>query len=658
MTKIIQTYWLPQKQDNAFLNTGGFTCPEIHYMSWAFSCLQLSKFYPEVELHTNKAGKEILIDILGLPYTKVHLSLESEFINNLLPSMWAYSKIHTYSLQTEPFLHVDGDVFIWKAFNEELMQSPLIAQNIEENLKVYEHCFKTIEEGIHFIPEWLKNKEQDIRAYNAGIIGGSNILFFKKYTELAFEFYEKNKSQFTSLIDTNKHIHIIPEQYLFYHLSNKMDIQVMLQDEKKVDSEVGSFSQFVQIDKIPNEEKYMHVLSNYKKSKIHNDFIGFILKQEYPKFWQKIISIYQEKGILSDYIKRQIQMQNISQEIVLPQIIVPNEDLKLTKSLCKLYEVKINSKEFMANNKLQDIMNLEKQLADFNTKSFLKNNIETTPFNSYNKQTDSFCQKNHEDYYVFATPYHEIITTKFNWSENLNTNKKDEIEKLNPHKSIMLLYLDMCYYSDNYAWLNDPLLHLLEKIKAKPTKVLELLRLDNTPNDNENNISLILKKWHAYGIIYLSKSDFIAQEPSKCYTESQYNIKTQVFSCLKYIVEQYNIGQDWQKIISQFENPNKTITLQEIITTLKTLNFEAQGVRGNTNNLHKIIVPAITIVKLRDSINLHVVITKITETHITIYNTELKELEEYHLDFFSTIWNGVLILLSPKINETLKYHSV
>ncbi|MNT87594.1 hypothetical protein D3C86_1737890 [compost metagenome] len=81
---------------------------------------------------------------------------------------------------------------------------------------------------------------------------------------------------------------------------------------------------------------------------------------------------------------------------------------------------------------------------------------------------------------------------------------------------------------------------------------------------------------------------------------------------------------------------------------MKNHNFEAFGVRGNLDNLNKITVPAIALVKLRDCLNLHVIITKVTETYVTIYNTELKELEEYHKNHFSDIWDGVLILLSPK----------
>lgn len=81
-----------------------------------------------------------------------------------------------------------------------------------------------------------------MKDYNARIIGGSDLSFFKKYTSLAFEFYERNKNQFVSFTEANKHIHIISEQYLFYQLSDKMNTQVTLQNERKADSEISSFS--------------------------------------------------------------------------------------------------------------------------------------------------------------------------------------------------------------------------------------------------------------------------------------------------------------------------------------------------------------------------------------------------------------------------------
>lgn len=91
--------------------------------------------------------------------------------------MWAYSKIHTYSLQKEPFLHVDGDVFIWKPFDAALLNSSLIVQNREDNLSFYKHSINTIEKYAQIIPDWVSHLKQSPSAYNVGIIGGNNIDF-------------------------------------------------------------------------------------------------------------------------------------------------------------------------------------------------------------------------------------------------------------------------------------------------------------------------------------------------------------------------------------------------------------------------------------------------------------------------------------------------
>ncbi|TRX00158.1 DUF6734 family protein [Flavobacterium gawalongense] len=655
MPKIIQTFWVSKAHEDALLNSGGFLCPEIHYMSWAFSCLQLIKFYPNVELHTNKAGKEILINLLGLPYTKVHLSLETEFMDNLLPSMWAYCKIHTYSQQKEPFLHIDGDVFIWKPFETVLLQSPLIVQNIDENLQVYNDCLAILRKQAPFLPDWLKFSENQIKAYNAGIIGGKDIKFFKKYTDLAFEFYNKNLNLFVADNKENKHIHIIPEQYLLYVLSKSLTIDVSVQNDKIVNRSSNEFSHFVQIDKIPFDETYMHILGNFKKSKIHNDFVSFVLKQEYPKYWQKIMSFYEEKEILSSYMKRQIQMQNNTQKTVLPQIGAINEEYLNTKFFCKLFDINFetNKEAVNGNPKLQDLYIFETKTIEFSLKELKKHDIKEPSFPTYNRNRDVFEQQDYEDYYIVANPYHEIITTKFGWSEHLGATSKEVIDDMNPLRSTILLYLDMYYFSNNLVWINDSLLHLFEKIKLKPTKIGEFLNSEKLQlqDNEENNILSLLKKWYAYGIIYLSKSGFIPQEPSKIYIEHQLNLKKQIASCLNYIVNFHKIEDYNPLFISQFNENQKITSLQEIINVLEKLNFEAKGVRGNMNNLGAITPPAIAQLKLRNYLKLYVIITKVTDTYITIYNTELMEDETYSKKYFSTIWDGILILISPRISN-------
>ena len=138
--KIIQSFW-SQNQINPLESNYGWLSETHNWLSWILSANQLSKFY-KVELYTDQKGYEILIEKLKLPYHKVHIVLDE--LNHYDKSLWAIPKIKTYSLQNEPFLHIDGDVFIWKEFSKELMNGNLITQNLEATTEYYEEMWNDI----------------------------------------------------------------------------------------------------------------------------------------------------------------------------------------------------------------------------------------------------------------------------------------------------------------------------------------------------------------------------------------------------------------------------------------------------------------------------------------------------------------------------------
>jgi len=109
----LQTLYINQGKD-PFHDSFGWAAPEYHLISWALSCLQLHKIYGNVSLYGNTPAVRLLIDTLQLPYSKAYLT-HDELIP-VHPDLWALSKIHTYSLQEQPFLHIDSDAFIFLPF--------------------------------------------------------------------------------------------------------------------------------------------------------------------------------------------------------------------------------------------------------------------------------------------------------------------------------------------------------------------------------------------------------------------------------------------------------------------------------------------------------------------------------------------------------------
>lgn len=124
--RIIQTFWAAGQ--DPLINGFGWPHPEYNLMSWALSCLCLREHYNNVELYTDSAGYQILIELLNLPYTKVHVI----FDDFMCPSHnWALAKIKTYSIQNKPFIHIDGDVYLSTPLPKGIESASLIAQNKE-----------------------------------------------------------------------------------------------------------------------------------------------------------------------------------------------------------------------------------------------------------------------------------------------------------------------------------------------------------------------------------------------------------------------------------------------------------------------------------------------------------------------------------------------
>ena len=188
--KIVQSFWTGNTKN--LEKSYGWFSSKYHYLGWILSINQLCKFYEEVELYTDKFGYEILIEKLQLPYTKAYVILDE--LNIYSENLWALAKIKTYSLMKESFLHIDGDVFIWKEFNKNLLQQDIIVQNIETTTEYYRDMWNNIYPNLKYLPYPMEfyHKGLSNKAYNMGVFGGNDIEFIKKYANESFHFVDAN----------------------------------------------------------------------------------------------------------------------------------------------------------------------------------------------------------------------------------------------------------------------------------------------------------------------------------------------------------------------------------------------------------------------------------------------------------------------------------
>jgi hypothetical protein len=295
--KIVQSLWVKPslKKENINLsdrNKGGWLDKKYNYMSWALSCLQFKKFYDKVELVTDSLGYDLLINKLELPYTNVDVSLDH--LNDYNPDLWALGKIYAYSIQKEPFIHADGDIFVYKKFDDSFENSALICQNIEKGFDFYNGVFKSIEENFDYIPDYLiesKIKNNQIIAVNAGLLGGSHLDFFKEYTDESFRFVDRNIANLDK-IDVGM-FNVIFEQFLFRAIAEKkkVDINCYLENVNHAFDGLADFTS------LPDKGKYIHTVGHYKGIQYIGDLLEHRLLTDHPDYYYRIMNLIRTNQI-------------------------------------------------------------------------------------------------------------------------------------------------------------------------------------------------------------------------------------------------------------------------------------------------------------------------------------------------------------------------
>lgn len=257
--KIIQSFWSCNDVKRNF----GWFSEKHHLLGWILSSCQLREFYDDVTIYTDDAGYELLINKLKLPYTNAVNGIELLNEKGMNKDLWAYSKILAYSNMSDPFLHIDGDVFIWESFEDKLLKNDLIVQNPEITTDYYGKMWSLIKPHLTYIPNEMMLYDKGItnKAFNMGIFGGNDIEFIKKYSEHAMQFVERNKNKLPGNQQFN--FNIFFEQVLLYNMvypTNKIVGSLIKEDIG--DNEYKNFGNF---DEVPFERTYLHLLGFFKR---------------------------------------------------------------------------------------------------------------------------------------------------------------------------------------------------------------------------------------------------------------------------------------------------------------------------------------------------------------------------------------------------------
>lgn len=151
--------------------------------------------FARTSLITDRVGRELLVDGLGLGFSDVFDGLDA-VLDGIPLSWWGAGKIAAYGIMAgrgRPFIHLDNDLFWWNV-PAGLEDKPLIGQNFEyiDNVIAPEHNVYdlsrfssfSMEHGVPLPTAWLWADSEFgpyRRAINCGVFGGSDSQFIDMY---------------------------------------------------------------------------------------------------------------------------------------------------------------------------------------------------------------------------------------------------------------------------------------------------------------------------------------------------------------------------------------------------------------------------------------------------------------------------------------------
>ena len=167
--------------------------PRHHLLSWILSFETIRKYYPSTTLFTDDEGARLLVDQLELAFDTVSTDLNA--LANHDPGWWTLGKVYTYRAQREPFIHFDSDMYLWKPLCDELLSSPVLAQNPEPEVFYRPELLESgLSEGetIWLPAEWVWYRAAGPRKGGdcCGIFGGHRVDFISHFAGQAIKLIE------------------------------------------------------------------------------------------------------------------------------------------------------------------------------------------------------------------------------------------------------------------------------------------------------------------------------------------------------------------------------------------------------------------------------------------------------------------------------------
>lgn len=127
----------------------------------------------------------------------------------------------------------------------------------------------------------------------------------------------------------------------------------------------------------------------------------------------------------------------------------------------------------------------------------------------------------------------------------------------------------------------------------------------------------------------------------------QHDIRDCGAACLASISSHYNLKIPIARVRQMAHTDKRGTNVLGLIKGAEALGFDAKGVRGATDALPNIPLPAIAHVVVNNNLHHFLVIYKVTDKYVQVMDPGPGKMEKYSLDDWEKIWTGVLVLMQP-----------
>ncbi len=291
---IIQTLWCGGRK----LTESPFWWNHAEYnlMSWALSCMSLKEQFGKVTLYTDSEGAKTLIDTLKLPYAEVVVNFDGF---DCLTCHWALAKVRAYSLQTEPFLHIDGDIYLTQPLQPNITQAGLIAQNKERSTEYYRGMIERFlsVDGLKLAPLFAEAlKSDNVPSYNLGFCGGNDLGFFGRFCGEVEKFFKDNDFNGEKFRNADISANVVYEQMFFSIMARDEGKDIATIHPGTIRDNGYRADEFCDLTHY-GQRQFVHILGGHKRTQRTCRMVERTLLQKYPELYERIAALFPTRHI-------------------------------------------------------------------------------------------------------------------------------------------------------------------------------------------------------------------------------------------------------------------------------------------------------------------------------------------------------------------------